>query len=128
MSDYETTCKTKKGRILAALRIRKALEDAGAEVTIGQEFDQPSEISWSAIIGSYRVFGDIDGKSHVGAFLAHWHTLLGTKATYPKTFGKEIGGSINTFHYSKATGVYDTLEELIEKTVNGITFLKGTMK
>lgn len=120
-SPYADTCNKATDRLKAAEQIAKALREAGAEVTI----TNPSLwglrcISVQMEVDGYKMFTDLEGGSKVHSFLTHWH---GDKVL-PKTFGTTIRGSRNEYHGRKATGVYETLDEMIKATICGVQSLK----
>jgi len=59
--------------------------------------------------GDYWVMISLDGDSRCEGFLGHWNTEHG--ARYPKNFGFTVHGSVNEYHYGKATTCVDTPEQ-----------------
>lgn len=109
-NEYADRCGTKAKRAALAAELQaKAKEwDVDCAIEVGSKGGYPDEHETRFVIwfGPYRVSGGFDGSAggkRVGAFLGHWHTELGSGAKYPKTFGHTIGGTINQYHYAKAT-------------------------
>src|SRR5258708_26245381 len=83
----------------------------------------PQCIDIGLALGPYLVNLSLNGKSNVGAFLGHWHTACKVDAHYPRTFAADIGGSINTFHYGKATTCEDSFGGLLRSLSYGLEAL-----
>lgn len=112
---------TKDKRLKIANNIKSTAEKLGASITINED---PTEITISIKKGHYRISIDLDGKSHVYCFLAHWHTDR-TGVVYPKNFDAIIGGSVNPYHYAKATTCEETEEGFLNSIENGLRALQS---
>jgi hypothetical protein len=63
-----------------------------------------------------------------GSFLGHWHVATESVATYPVTFGVAIFGSVNPFHYTKATTHQVTWHGFLLSIDRGLEALKIEIK
>lgn len=104
-------------------RIEQLAQECGATVEL-HEFNGPREIGLELIFGPYQCMMHFCGEEarRLGAFMGHWHTSLSTDAKYPETFWRV--GSLNTFHYSKATTIESTLPGFLKKLRDGLAILK----
>lgn len=126
MNAYKAAVSTKAKRAnLAAQLAALALKhDAVCDIKPGYE---PTELCIALSLGPYRVTIALNGRSHVGAFLAHWHTEICSRATYPKSFGLIISGSINEYHYGKATTCEYDFGGLLRSLGDGLSALAQRM-
>ena len=107
------TCSTaaKRKALASVILDVAAAHGADAEIVDWSEIS-PRELSVKISLGDYRCSVDFDGSSAVPGFLAHWHAGAFTGAKYPRDFGHVCRGSVNTFHFGKATTCVDTFDEL----------------
>lgn len=122
--EFSTMCATKKGRDICAARIIDLALRLGATF---ERDDRPAErkIYLCLAYGPYRVSMHFEGGSQVGAFLGHWHTVTSSNATYPKTFAISIGGTINEYHWGKATTCQWTFDGFLRSLECGLTALQN---
>jgi hypothetical protein len=119
--EYSRLCATKAGRAALLVRTEKLASDHGATIE-RHEFEDPREIGLYLDLGPYRCMIHFEGGSFVGAFLGHWCTQLASNAKYPKSFWAI--GSLNEYHYGKATTCEDTADAFFAKLAQGLELLK----
>lgn len=117
-TQHKAACSTATKRKGLAEAIVAIAKDCGATCEIKQGALAPRALNVSATIGPRSVHMCFDGDSNVGAFLAHWCTH--GAATFPRDFGCTIGGTVNKFHFGKATTCVDTPEQLIAHVRAGL--------
>lgn len=122
--EFSTMCATKKGRDICAARVITMALRLGATF---ERDDRPAEreIYICLAYGPYRASMHFEGGSKVGAFLGHWHTATSSNAAYPKTFAVSIGGTINEYHWSKATTCERTFEGFLRSLECGLAALQN---
>lgn len=120
-SEYAICCSTEKGRKRMVTRIEELASECGATVEM-HEFNGPREIGLELCFGPYRCMMHFDGTSRVDAFMGHWHVTTESDARYPDMFWRV--GSLNTYHFSKATTIEYTLPAFLLKLREGLTILK----
>lgn len=122
--EFSTMCATKKGRDICAAHVITMALRLGATF---ERKDRPDhrEIYLCLAYGPYRVSMHFEGGSQVGAFLGHWHTATSSAATYPKTFAVSIGGTVNEYHWGKATTCKWTFDAFLESLECGFAALQN---
>lgn len=126
-TEHATLCATEKSCKRCVARIEALAAKYGATIEF-HEFNAPREIGLDLVFGPYRCMIHFDGGSKVGAFLGHWHVDHKSAATYPVTFGADIQGTINTYHYSKATTCAHSWHAFIWSIENGLAALAIEME
>lgn len=121
--NYKQIGSTKKARekALAELKILAAENEASLEVD--DLLSDGKHIHLTIAKGAYRVGITLDNIRGLDAFLGHWYTDYKAVATYPKDFGYTVGGSINNYHWRKATTVQYTWDAFKEKIAAGLKVL-----
>ncbi len=119
MDKYHQACSTAQKREALFDAIQHLASRYGAEVSSHKE---PREIFMCLSVGPYRVTMDFSGFSKVGAFLGHWFTVGDAK--FPKNFGVTIGGTINEFHYEKATSCESNFDDFLVSLEDGLLVCK----
>lgn len=118
-TEHATACKTAKGRERCAAAVEDLAKRMGATGSRSPHYEHaPRRIQLELAFGPYRCSMSFDGDSNVGAFLGHWFVSIDSNARYPKAFGVAINGTVNTYHYSKATtceGAFWTFLYSLEK-------------
>ena len=109
----EMSTKAKRSKLVEAVKI--LAEKHGAIIEIDPRL---RDIYVCLSLAPYHVSMDFDGSSRVGAFMGHWFT--DEHATFPTNVGITCGGSINTFHYGKATTCEDTFEAFLSRLDAGL--------
>lgn len=120
----ELSTKAKREAIAAQITEIAASEGATVRRDPSTWAYAPRKILLRISINSYWVAISLDGDSYAGSFLAHWNTD-GHIARYPDDFGFVVRGSVNTFHYGKATTCCDTLEQFYEAVRRGLARCKS---
>jgi hypothetical protein len=100
---------TKKKREGVAAQLAEIARSLNATCQHEEAIFDPRRIYLRLRLGDYWVAISLDGNSHCGGFLGHWNTEA--RARYPTDFGFTVHGSVNEFHYGKATTCCDTLPE-----------------
>lgn len=77
-------------------------------------------IRFDLSMGPYKLTVDIDGASSVGAFVVHWYMEPDELRQYPPYFDTDIGGTLNEYHFRKATSVATNVEELTRSIDGGL--------
>jgi hypothetical protein len=121
-SEFATLCATDKSRKKLLARINELAGSLGATVKL-HEFNGPREIGLTIKLGPYRCMVEFEGGSHVGAFLGHWHTEMASSVKYPRNFASTIQGSLNEYHFGKATSCEDTFDGFLRSLSNGFAAL-----
>ena len=120
-TEHARMCGKEETRRAMLKQVRDLADRYGWAVTYRNGFGDRC-ITLSMAKGGHVVGMDFDGKSHVGAFLAHWHG----DAEYPHDFNLAIRGSINTVHWCKATICDDTFKEFLISLEGGFQRLEAT--
>lgn len=127
-SAYGQACSTQAKRKSMMAAIKVMAEEVGAKVVAERyvdHFGKPTEASITLTMGNYRVMMDFDGKNDCRAWLGHWYTESHSDAKYPKDFGYVIGGTVNEYHFGKATTCTETTFEIFkERLRSGFLVLK----
>lgn len=121
VDEYRAVCLTKGGRESAARRITAIAAKHGATVE-RSNYGGPREVTLSLKLGDFGLLIHLDGASRVGAFLGHWHTNVAPfrKVQYPRDFATTIGGSINEYHFRKATTCEETWRGFLRSIDDGL--------
>lgn len=105
-------------------RIEQLASECGATVQM-HEFNGPREIGLELCFGPYQCMMHFDGAERIDVFMGHWHTnsrkAIDSGARYPETFWRV--GSLNTYHYGKATTIETTLPAFLQKLRDGLAIL-----
>ena len=125
MSEHSILCRTQAKRERLASEVTRVAESCGATVTRGQtlEIEKGTLLRLDIAKGPYRLAIDFDGKSKVGAFLGHWHTETRSEARYPADFGSTVKGTLNTFHFGKATTCEESWSHFVASVEAGLSVL-----
>jgi hypothetical protein len=117
-TEYQQSCSTSaKRKALAA-----ELLALGNELNLETSLDiLPREIVVMFAKGDYRLSVDLDGDLPIDCFLGHWYTR--GAARYPQDFAATIRGTLNTYHYGKATTHAETFERLAQSIRAGFNAL-----
>lgn len=120
-SEYAICCSTDKGRKRMVARIEELAAECGATVE-PHEFNGAREIGLELCFGPYRCMMHFDGASRGECFMGHWHTTIESDVRYPDTFWRV--GSLNRYHFRKATTIEDTLPGFLQKLREGLAIVK----
>lgn len=113
-----TSTKAKRRAIAKAIASIAEQTDASVEIKEG-----PKAIDISVSKGPYRVMIGLDGRCD---FLsAHWHMDHKSDARYPDGFAGAIGGSVNQYHFRKATKFAESVDEFIASLKAGLSALNA---
>jgi len=93
----------------------------GAIVERDECISRDREIYLRIRLAQYYVAISLDRDSNCGAFLGHWNTDHNTTARFPKDFGFTVQGSVNEYHYGKATTCVETLVRFYAAIEAGLT-------
>lgn len=119
-SEHAICCSTEKARKRAVAQIEELARECGATIEM-HEFNGAREIGLELCFGPYACMMHFDGDCRAGSFMGHWHT--GSRdARYPETFWRV--GSLNTYHFGKATTIEDTFAGFLDKLRAGLAILK----
>lgn len=118
--------RTKKGREAFTSELLALCAKLGVSADREVDPHYPREIKVRIAIGHYRVTVDFDGEEKIDGFMANWYTDVCPPnfrelPTYPRDFTCYNLGSINDYHWGKATTVVSTFEALllaVERSVN----------
>lgn len=127
VSEHKRLCATKDGRAKLVECMQAIALAHGATFKLSEVTWSPRDIGCTISLGDYRVNMHFDGASTVDAFLAHWFRDTSSQAKYPAHFGAICGGSVNNFHFGKATTCTDTFEEFRERIGAGLAYLKSIL-
>ena len=101
---------TKKKRETIALALEKLAAEHGASSVRRASSYSTRLLNVTISTGAYWVSINLDGNSGNNVFLGNWNTE--GKARYPADFGFTINGSVNEYHFGKATTYAGTPEQL----------------
>lgn len=121
MARFEpVSTKAKRSALAKSLKQIAVDNDATTEIT-----ESASALCLRITKGPYRVGIELNGKSQCDALLAHWYVDFKTDACYPADFGYTIHGSINPYHFRKATTCDEDVSLFLESIANGLAALNA---
>jgi len=124
-SEYERRCATKAGRAAMVAAIQALAAEIGVACEVGASLS-PRSARLSLSHGPYSVGMHFAGGSKVGAFLGHWCVHYSDKeARFPDGFGMIVCGTMNNYHYRKATTCVDSFDLFCAAIRGGFAKLKG---
>jgi hypothetical protein len=108
-SEYARLCASKRGREQLVNRMQALAVELGAGFGSGPGMLGRRETNCTLSGEGFSVFFHFSAESKVGAYLGHWNAEK--EVRFPKSFGSTIRGSVNEYHFGKATTCADTIEE-----------------
>lgn len=122
-SEHAKLCATATSRENLARQVSDLAKRMGAKFERRDGFWAERSISVYLSFGPYRCAADFTAGDKCGAFLGSWYTATKSEATYPVTFAADINGTINTYHYSKATTCANSFETFLVSIERGLESL-----
>jgi hypothetical protein len=108
-SEHARLCASKRGREQLVNRMQALAAELGAAFECGDGWLGRREKNCTISGEGFSVFFQFSADSKVNAYLGHWNSKDGLR--FPKSFGSAIGGSVNEYHFSKATTCVNAIDE-----------------
>lgn len=96
--------------------------------TIISEVHDAHELYFKIKLGPYNVSEHLEGRTRNTAFVLSWFVDSQSSATFPPRFAWATGAEVNSYHRAKATGVYETVDDMVNYTREGLILLAEEMK